>query len=31
MIGSSENNRANFPKNALEHKNKKPGLNLTPG
>ena len=26
MIGSSKNNRENYPKNAFEHKKKKPGL-----
>ena len=32
VIGSSKNNRENYPKkNALEHKKKKTGLNLTPG
>ena len=30
MIRSSKNNIENFRENALEHKNKKPGFNLTP-
>ena len=30
MIGSSKNNRENYPRNALEHKNKKPGLSSNP-
>ena len=30
MIGGSKNNKANYPRNAFEHKKKKPGLNLTP-
>ena len=31
MIGSPQNNREIILENALEHKKKKPGLNLTPG
>ena len=31
MIGSPKNNRQIILENALEHKKKKPGLNLTPG
>ena len=31
MIGSPKNNREIILENALEHKKKKPGLNLTPG
>ena len=31
MIGSSKNNRENYPRKCFDHKKKKPGLNLTPG